>query len=404
MNIIKFLKCKMLFVAAMLFAFVFAYADDTLNIPQKINIQGRLTTDYGDPITVQKTITIISDNGSRYNLSVTPDSEGLYSADVPISGLGFVVDNYPQKFKIEVDRVPSNDYAFSSAPYSIYSSTSVYSIIAGTATFAESLYTKFELSNDNFSSSTTYSNIKLADENFKTGALYTVTVTTSQLAVAANKINSSSTTGMVWGMIEGDNQGWVKVSSIPVDYAATAGTATVAISVLTGTQSLSTGYNVLISSINNIDYTQIWVSTANLTVGTAAFATKASQDAKGNDIEETYEIKFNTEHQLSTECISGLADVAISGSYNSLSDTPIIPAAQIQSDWEQTDDTQLDYIKNKPTIPDYKGGEGIEISSDNTIKVLVDGTNIIINDDGKIDLGSGADLAEIYASSERLQP
>lgn len=28
-----------------------------------------------------------------------------------------------------------------------------------------------------------------------------------------------------------------------------------------------------------------------------------------------------------------------------------IPAAQIQSDWNQQDDTKLDYIKNKPTIP-----------------------------------------------------
>lgn len=30
---------------------------------------------------------------------------------------------------------------------------------------------------------------------------------------------------------------------------------------------------------------------------------------------------------------------------------PIIPAAQIQSDWTQADSTKLDYIKNKPTIP-----------------------------------------------------
>ena len=30
---------------------------------------------------------------------------------------------------------------------------------------------------------------------------------------------------------------------------------------------------------------------------------------------------------------------------------PAIPAAQIQSDWEQSDNTALDYIKNKPSIP-----------------------------------------------------
>ena len=46
-----------------------------------------------------------------------------------------------------------------------------------------------------------------------------------------------------------------------------------------------------------------------------------------------------------------LATVAFSGSYKDLSNTPTIPAAQIQSDWSQTDTSALDFIKNKPTIP-----------------------------------------------------
>lgn len=46
-----------------------------------------------------------------------------------------------------------------------------------------------------------------------------------------------------------------------------------------------------------------------------------------------------------------LALVATTGSYNDLSNKPTIPAAQIQSDWTQSDNTKLDYIKNKPTIP-----------------------------------------------------
>lgn len=40
-----------------------------------------------------------------------------------------------------------------------------------------------------------------------------------------------------------------------------------------------------------------------------------------------------------------------SGSYNDLTDKPTIPAAQIQSDWNQTSTTAKDFIKNKPTIP-----------------------------------------------------
>lgn len=48
---------------------------------------------------------------------------------------------------------------------------------------------------------------------------------------------------------------------------------------------------------------------------------------------------------------SSLATVATTGSYSDLTNTPTIPAAQIQSDWNQSDNTQLDFIKNKPTIP-----------------------------------------------------
>ena len=43
-----------------------------------------------------------------------------------------------------------------------------------------------------------------------------------------------------------------------------------------------------------------------------------------------------------------------SGSYDDLSDKPAIPAAQIQADWNQSDSTALDFIKNKPQI----GGAG----------------------------------------------
>lgn len=37
--------------------------------------------------------------------------------------------------------------------------------------------------------------------------------------------------------------------------------------------------------------------------------------------------------------------------YGDISNTPSIPAAQIQSDWTQSDNVALDFIKNKPTIP-----------------------------------------------------
>lgn len=38
------------------------------------------------------------------------------------------------------------------------------------------------------------------------------------------------------------------------------------------------------------------------------------------------------------------------GDYDSLTNKPTIPAAQIQADWNQADNTSLDYIKNKPNL------------------------------------------------------
>ena len=45
-----------------------------------------------------------------------------------------------------------------------------------------------------------------------------------------------------------------------------------------------------------------------------------------------------------------LASVATSGSYDDLSDKPSIPAPQVQSDWNEADNTKADYIKNKPNL------------------------------------------------------
>jgi hypothetical protein len=44
------------------------------------------------------------------------------------------------------------------------------------------------------------------------------------------------------------------------------------------------------------------------------------------------------------------ATVATSGSYADLTNKPTIPSVQIQSDWTQSNNTSLDFIKNKPTL------------------------------------------------------
>lgn len=60
--------------------------------------------------------------------------------------------------------------------------------------------------------------------------------------------------------------------------------------------------------------------------------------------------EINVNNKLNASLVNGLATVATTGSYNDLSNKPSIPAAQIQSDWNQTNSSQKDYIKNKPTV------------------------------------------------------
>ena len=66
---------------------------------------------------------------------------------------------------------------------------------------------------------------------------------------------------------------------------------------------------------------------------------------------ETYN-QTEVNNLLSTKAdTSSLSKVATTGDYDDLLNTPTIPAAQVQSDWSQADNTQVDFIKNKPTIP-----------------------------------------------------
>lgn len=46
-----------------------------------------------------------------------------------------------------------------------------------------------------------------------------------------------------------------------------------------------------------------------------------------------------------------LHKISKTGSYSDLVNKPNIPSAQVQSDWDEADDTRPDFIKNKPTIP-----------------------------------------------------
>ena len=69
---------------------------------------------------------------------------------------------------------------------------------------------------------------------------------------------------------------------------------------------------------------------------------------------------------------SSLSAVATSGDYDDLLNTPTIPAAQIQSDWTQADNTQVDFIKNKPTVATNAEQLPIESGSATNTKDYID--------------------------------
>lgn len=70
------------------------------------------------------------------------------------------------------------------------------------------------------------------------------------------------------------------------------------------------------------------------------YATKQELNAETQRAQTVEATKANT---------ADLATVATTGSYNDLTDKPVIPDAQIQADWNQTNTSSKDYIKNKPT-------------------------------------------------------
>ncbi|MBQ3833898.1 MAG: hypothetical protein II816_00030, partial [Elusimicrobia bacterium] len=231
----KYLIFIILFMCGMFLSgtAVFAATD---NVPKKINVQGRLTTDSGSPITGTKSVTlaIYSDSSgssqvaSKTNSSVNVDSEGLYTVnfDFASDNIDF---NRQLYFKVTANGVESSVTPFAASPNAFYASTSTYALSlstaegadklvsgnfttykgsedpyiyevkvdsatwADTAETANSLSSEFKLTNDNFATGTEYSNLQLANSNFVANAVYTTTTTWSENAktVADNAITTA---------------------------------------------------------------------------------------------------------------------------------------------------------------------------------------------------------------------
>ena len=101
-------------------------------------------------------------------------------------------------------------------------------------------------------------------------------------------------------------------------------------------------------------YTKLEVDTAlNLKADKSTTYTKTQVDnalALKADKSDTY-TKTQVDNALALKAnTADLATVATTGDYDDLINKPSIPAAQVQSDYAQADNTQVDYIKNKPDI------------------------------------------------------
>lgn len=113
------------------------------------------------------------------------------------------------------------------------------------------------------------------------------------------------------------------------------------------------GQSVVTSGVANIDLTAY--ATALYVSGEIAAALQSYYDA--TYIDGHFYDKTTMNSKLSDKAdTSSLATVATSGRYNDLSGLPTIPAAQVQSDYGQTDSTAVDFIKNKPAIPTVNDG------------------------------------------------
>ena len=186
-----FLK-GLLFSLALFISTTCPYAD--IVVPKKLNVQGRVTNDSGQPITGKKCeikLYIDDMNNAIDTKQADLDSEGLYNTNMDLSSF-LNNHNFDTTYKFKVSVKPEGESLITSeesdlvaVPYSICSSTSNYS---------EKLKTDFILSNSNFSTDI-YSNIMISPINIKDKGSYdnkySIKVDSATYADTANNVSGS---------------------------------------------------------------------------------------------------------------------------------------------------------------------------------------------------------------------
>jgi len=254
----KFLLSKVCLMAlCLVFCSLPIYAA-TDNVPKTINLQGRYTKSYGDPV-ANENITVhyqFSENGSSWGTDNTvntkTDSEGLYNLNLPVT-----LSPNTKYFRVAINATPSGDgYLLASSPYSFYSST---------ATYALSLD---PVNGD-----------KLVNENFKSDITYNISVANAVLATTANNALKVSTetasgkNGYVWGINNDGTQTWVKPGDIQIRAATNQNVGGILLGSDTGlvmkpdnkTLEINSGAGLLINNSNKLDLDFGNIESTNIT-------------------------------------------------------------------------------------------------------------------------------------------
>lgn len=188
-------------VLSLFFSFVIC-SDIKAEIPKTINVQGKLTTDSGQPITGDKVVSLkiydVASGGTALytkDKTVSVDEKGLYSANIEVENISFDKQYY---FEVVANGVTSKRTPFASNPSAFYASTSTYTL-------------KLDPNGE-----------KLVNENFDTSITYTINVDTANYAVNASSIASVGTSGYVWGL-DGTEQKWISPGSLSIPIASKNG-------------------------------------------------------------------------------------------------------------------------------------------------------------------------------------
>ena len=238
-----------LVIMCLIFCPFFVYAGgknvNDNNIPKKINLQGRYTRSYGDPVTntpivVKYQFLDGSGWGTLKEVSTTTDSEGLYNLNLDVN-----LSSTTSAFRVGIDSAPQGDgYPLASSPYAFYASTAVYAL-----------------------SLDAVNGKPLENGNFDPATKYTITVSSADYIADNTGLN-----GQIWGIDNRGNQRWIAPGSLSISSA----TMSTIGGLMLGDNTGLTMNNQGVLSVNLVSGTSLKIENNKILISTDSIPTKNS--------------------------------------------------------------------------------------------------------------------------------